>query len=87
MAAENTVFIEKEGHVSWLVINRPQQMNAMSMSMINGLRDVPCSHSASNVFLVVTYDRSELPYNARHHPSRGVNDRVGLFYHCGDDAL
>ena len=39
MAAENAILIEKEGHVAWLVINRPQQMNAMSMSMINGLRD------------------------------------------------
>ena len=39
MAAENLILIEKEGHVAWLVINRPQQMNALSMAMINGLRD------------------------------------------------
>jgi enoyl-CoA hydratase/carnithine racemase len=39
MTAENQILIEKEGHVAWLVINRPQQMNALSMAMINGLRD------------------------------------------------
>ena len=39
MAEENLVLVEKEGHVAWLVINRPQKMNALSMATINGLRD------------------------------------------------
>jgi enoyl-CoA hydratase/carnithine racemase len=38
-SCENMIVIEKEGHVAWLVINRPQKMNAMSMAMIYGLRD------------------------------------------------
>jgi enoyl-CoA hydratase/carnithine racemase len=39
MRPNNTILIEKDEHVAWLAINRPSQMNAMSMAMIKGLRD------------------------------------------------
>lgn len=39
MTDDKMVVIEREGHVAWLVINRPRQMNAMSMALFADLRD------------------------------------------------
>ena len=34
-----TLAVEREGHCTWLTLNRPEALNALSRQMVNELRD------------------------------------------------
>ncbi len=40
MAEDRIVYVEKRGHIAWVVINRPRRMNACSMALFERLRDI-----------------------------------------------